>query len=266
MVIQFDQDEEILVKGETFDVFDLKEAYKSKIKNIADNWNSIQIDEKDTISLFHGTSTHYLNSILALGLLPRKDTDNSNWEHHASIDNVVYLTRKWHYFFAHHSARKLNHDAGTPSIPCYIECKVPKALLVPDEDFIVSKYVVEKFNRCVKKGTLFALDWEESLKYYGTVGVLGGVLPQYIESFTILGEPQFFAKIMDERGQYHKDWWGWQNGKGKGTLKLKDLLLMESMSNRNGTWQISELGKNPQIKNVQLDETRQQIQLAWSHQ
>lgn len=81
-------------------------------KRYMDSFLAINIDEirenaqkdNETITLYHGTTTDRLNSILKKGLLPRKETDIDNWEwnddNENSIENVVYLSNKWHYFYA----------------------------------------------------------------------------------------------------------------------------------------------------------------------
>jgi hypothetical protein len=62
--------------------------------------------DKETITLYQGTTSNRLNSILREGILPRKETgiDNWNWDgDKSSIENEVYMTNKWHYFYAFNS-------------------------------------------------------------------------------------------------------------------------------------------------------------------
>lgn len=135
----------------------LKAVYMKQIDEKINNLNSIQVDENDTISLFHGTSTYYLNEILTFGLLTRKESKINNWENNPSFDQLTYLTKKWQYVYAYNAMLNLYEKENIATYPCYIEFKVPKALLVPDEDFINTKYMIKKLN---KNGRILDMTWE----------------------------------------------------------------------------------------------------------
>lgn len=207
---------------------------------------------KDTVTLFHGTTTAHLNNILQNGLLPRKETNNDNWKDvGSSADNVIYLTNKWHYFYAYQASdawMKEKHplqEDERPNVwfdtwetfPCYIECEVPKALLVADEDFYHSRYVSQKIKAAVKKNqNSIHLDWQESLAHYATAGVLGGVPVEFIKSFSVLGELKLYQELMFSASPYQKDLMKWSQGKGKGDVKLLDIQKREDKSLLNGAW------------------------------
>lgn len=220
---------------------------------------------KDTITLYHGSTTAYLNQILKHGLLPRKETYNDNYEKiSSSAFNTVYLTNKWHYVYAYKATdvyiqKKAEQEKrevipwwmSWETIPCYIECEVPKALLVPDEDFFHSKYISQKIKSALKKGfDSIEMTWEESLAHYATVGVVGGIPAEYIKSFSILGELELQKELMFDKSAYQKDYKKWATGKGKGDLKLLDLMKREDRSTMNGAWFMDQLPKNKEIKQI----------------
>lgn len=243
------------------EILKIKESYKNYIKELINNLSSTEIDENDTISLFHGTNALHLNSIFSEGILPRNIVNIDNWKSNPSIEDVVYLTTKWHYFYAINSSMVILDEKNVPSFPCYIECAVPKALLVADEDFLFSNYVKNKVKKCIKKNIPLDITWEESLNYYGTVGVLKSVPKKYIKSFTVLGDPKLVEYLINPNEQYMKDFYNWQKGKGKGVLKKMDLLRMETKSNRNATWWIDKLPKDFRIKEIKYDPIRNTTRL-----
>lgn len=213
--------------------------------------------DKETVTLYHGTSSNRLNLILREGILPRKDTGIDNWkgdgEEKSSIDNVVYMTNKWHYFYATNTVWVVANETGSYIgeygiiYPCYIECKVPKSLLVMDEDFIKTRYMIKKITSTYKKGRGLVFDPLECLSQYGTVGVLGGISPSMIVSFTVLGGVDIFKYIIDEESPYYKEWLNWQLGQGKGKIKLKQMWEKEAECNMNGTWYTHEVKKNSKV-------------------
>lgn len=80
--------------------------------------------------LYHGTSTEYLKTILAKGLLPRKRTGISNWTGNIeSKPYLVYLTTAYPVYFALH-ATKEPHDL------LILKVEVDEEDLLPDEDFL----------------------------------------------------------------------------------------------------------------------------------
>lgn len=208
---------------------------------------------KETVTLYHGTTTDKLKFIIQNGILPRKETGISTWkDDRSSIETVTYMTKKWHYFYAF-NAWKVHLDTTygddwvmrgivpqTGVFPCYFACKVPKGLLVADEDFIISNFMKKKILSYAKKNKDIVLDPMECLAEYGTVGVLGGVSPSMIDSFTVLGSAEMFKYVIDEDSPYRKECYNWQHGKGKGNIKLRQIWEKEAESDMNGTWWLSE--------------------------
>jgi hypothetical protein len=198
----------------------LKEALKKNVEERLSQAISNTIDKEDTIAVYHGTSSYYLNTILNTGILPRSETNNSNFDDTSpSIENMTYLTNKWHYIYALNSCKELQEKGITDNnFPTYIECRIPKSLLEVDEDFLYSTYVSNKlksFNKSNKSE--FVLTWEECLAHYATVGVAGSIPRKYIVSFTILGDIDYFKNsFVSEDSQYYKEFMKWIQGKGKG--------------------------------------------------
>jgi hypothetical protein len=238
--------------------------YMELIKSI--DTSSLSVDSKDCVTLYHGTTTAYLNSIIRNGILPRNQTGIGNWDEEvASVENVTYLTNKWHYSYAIHAhIRYLQKEHGEDfgaltkertSFPCYVECKVPKDLLVVDEDYFLTSHFLQKLKSQLKKNpdmpymelpNLF--DPMECLSQYATVGVLGNIPPSMIVSFTVLGDENMYRYITEPSSPYVKDWNKWSEGKGKGKLKLITMHEKEAESDLNGTWFIPQVKKNTIIQ------------------
>jgi hypothetical protein len=246
--------------------FDVVKYLKDSHVKVLESMNERDLvsdsNKKDTVTLYHGTTTAHLNNILKNGLLPRKETNNDNWsEISSSASNVIYLTNKWHYFYAYqatqsHLIEKGRKEGIEPepwfmtweTVPCYIECEVPKSLLVPDEDFFHSHYISRKIKSALKKERDYIeITWEESLAHYATVGVVGGIPVEYIKSFSILGEVELQKELMFDKSAYQKDMKKWASGKGKGDLKLLDLMKREDSSLLNGAWFMHQIPKNKEI-------------------
>lgn len=238
----------------------LKEDYKQFLKSLSQEEILSQPLSGEKVRLFHGTTTAYLNSILKEGILPRSTTQHHNWESNPSVESVVYLTNKWHYFYAYTATdeymnRKYGEDyIHNPeyqwwntfeTLPCYIECHIPVELLVADEDFFFSDYALKKLNSALKKDKDFFIDYKESLSQYGTVGIVGKVDPKFLTSFTVMGDIRNLMQyFISSESTYHKEYQSWQQGKGKGKLKLLDLMKREEETFINGTWFVKDLPKN----------------------
>lgn len=85
--------------------------------------------------LFHGSSTVHKDSILKNGLLPRKDTKNSNWSqhHHGLVESkpeLVYLTDAYPVYFAYAAVLASGGDL------LIVKVEVDENDLYPDEDFM----------------------------------------------------------------------------------------------------------------------------------
>lgn len=258
-----------------------REDYVGFLRSINDDIFN-KVDNNDTITLYHGTTTAYLNSILTKGILHTEETGTSNWDLDA-VEKFTYLTNKWHYFYAYRANEEYLirtygeeyqdvpearwWDTLNP-LPCYIECKVPKALLFADEDMILSRYVYKKIKYASRKAIKesqekapFTLTWEESLAQYGTVAAYGTIPPEYIKSFTVLGDPTMYLDLYAKDGPYRKDYMQWQNGDGKGKrFNMKTMIEREAKSDLNGTFWLKDLhGKlvnrfvfNPKTKKIAI--------------
>lgn len=209
--------------------------------------------------LYHGSSVDKLNNILLNGLLSRSKTNNSNFKGDlVSNENLVYMTNKWHYFYAYNAISEDLDEPTTghlPKIPCYIEAKVPKKFLVHDEDFFHSKYMLNKIKNCIKKNQRYLeVTWEESLAQYATVAVLEEVKREWFFSFTILLDMEkFFNNFISPNSQYAKDLRKWGEGKSKGKLKFMDLVELED-SEKNTTYFLKDIPKNYIITDAFINE------------
>lgn len=88
----------------------LKENIKNYVYEIASSTLVDSYDLEDTVVLYHGTNSVYLNDILENGIKPRELTGNHNWkesEKTHSNEKLVYLTNKWHYKYAYISLNKM---------------------------------------------------------------------------------------------------------------------------------------------------------------
>ena len=235
------------------------------IKNAARDYDIESLheeaDKSDTVTLYHGTNTFYLNRILKEGIAPRDVTGVDNWGHEAqSNEGIVYLTNKWHYWYAYHATEKILKDkygedwSSKPEaqwwltfnpLPIYLECQVPKVYLTFDEDIVYSKFFKDKLKNAIKKrqDLNMRISWEESLSQSGTVGVRGGIPPEFIKSFTVLGAGQLYLDLMGDSSQYKKEFHKWAQGKGKGKMKKEVLKEKESKYSTIGTFQKDQIPK-----------------------
>lgn len=251
-------------KGEKVTLEELVFIQKTYVQDL----NNMNLDEfieradkKETVRLFFGTSTDKLNSILKNGIPTQERASTARWKGmKVSMKNVTYLTDKWHYFYAvndclahvrketPNNSLEESYDAGV--FPCYIECEIPKELLVMDEDYLITRHMAKKVEKVMVKGGELTLDPMECLEKYGTVGVMGAVKPESIKSFTVLGEPGMFNYIADTNGQYIEDWRSWGKSGEKGKLKRKNLVNREQKSKMNVNWELKDIGKGVKIKEI----------------
>jgi len=243
----------------------LKVMYIEKVEAMLKNKEVASVGEK--LILFHGTSLHYFNDILMYGLLRRNITGVSNFgEKIKSNENSVYLSKKWHYWYAYNSYNNLlNNGIKDMNIPCYIECEVPVSSLVPDEDFFHSKYVLNKIKTCLKEDKQFLeLKYDECLNHYGTVAHLGNIQRDDIVAITILANEKLFLKnFIDYKCQYYKDLQKWGNGKGKGVLKFIDLLKLED-DKYNLTFQLKDVPAGNIIDGIKLNKEQDKYVLHFN--
>ena len=85
---------------------------------------------KGKVTLYHGTSTKYLDDILAKGITPRHNKD-SNWSDNPSHPLMVYLSDAYPVYFAQQSVEVEGDDE-----PVVLEVIVDTKRLYPDEDYL----------------------------------------------------------------------------------------------------------------------------------
>lgn len=231
----------------TNDLFNqLKESFMYQARTFNIEELDKHADQDKTITLYHGTNTYRLNSILKDGIRPRNETGFNNWEKEEALANedIVYLTNKWHYWYAYNSVDAVLTEKYGPEwsqhddtrwwvtgkiVPIYLSVEVPIHYLTIDEDILYSRYIKDKINRAVKKGIDLdlAVTWEDCLAHHGTVGVRGGIRREWIKGIHILGDPKLYTSLMGDKQLYYKDVMKWFDGKGKGKLKPKELRDIE---------------------------------------
>lgn len=248
------------------ELYKLQQEYINETKR--GEYNKLT-SKNDTITLYHGTSSHLIPEILANGLRPRKATGANQWEHvGSSIHDLVYLTNKWHYFFALNTATDYydevfgEHwgipDIDLPAYPCYIEVDVPLASLTLDEDIFMSAYMQDLYEKHDGNPAPYATV-EGALENYGTLAHIGAIPPSAIKSFTILGNKQVMLYCIE--GEYHDDYIHWQKGLGLGKLSLQHIKKWEMSLAGNKTYDVALLPKNKRIIDVQVDKHSLKVSL-----
>lgn len=224
----------------------LKRDYKSWVKRMIQNHKIVDlfatVPSKDMVRVYHGTSTSHLHDILTYGLQPRSVTNRSNWnithngENLASIDDVVYVTTKWHYYYANVVARQ-NKEA----FPCYIAFDIPKSALIPDEDAFHSKLSSERFwTYFYSKGRQpFHLSGEESLLFYHTASIPLGIPLSCIKEVTVLGDHDFLTDILSPSSTYSQCLEEWSQGRLEREVKMSSLYKKMNRSSYNRTFPIN---------------------------
>lgn len=225
----------------------MKEQIKQFTKQQKKNFKEIE-EPWETITLYHGTTSKNVNDIIENGLTPRKTNLRNNFVEVPSNEELVYLTTKWHYWYAYNANQKsLIEQVGlerynsepisylwneTSDFPMYISCEVPVELLTIDED-VVYQNEIRKALRNGQITTPKDISLEFSLSQ-GTVASLLPILPEYINEFIILGSPNFREYLLE--GQYGIDASNWFRGLGTGQSDVLELNLLEfgECNNQNG--------------------------------
>ena len=93
---------------------------------------------KGKVTLYHGTSTKYLDDILSKGITPRHNNGIGNWSGNPSHPLMVYLSDAYAVYFAQQSVnaydeKKCNSKKNEPVV---LEVIVDTKRLYPDEDFL----------------------------------------------------------------------------------------------------------------------------------
>ena len=228
----------------------------------------------DTVTLHYGTTSRHLNAILKNGLKPRLLTNENNFEHVPSNEEMVYLTTKWHYWYAYHANEEsLKKSVGegryeeepitklwneTSDFPMYLTCEVPVESLTLDEDVVYQRDIKKKIREGIIKRPE-DITVEDCLEQ-GTVACLEPLPLVQIDSITILGSSKLRDNLID--GEYGEEMRKWFRGLGTGDLTETELLmytlhdfhketeiievlpnpdensLIERIQNQNGTMQI----------------------------
>jgi hypothetical protein len=130
-------------------------------------FKEISPEQIETIILYHGSSTLFLDFILKEGLKPRKETGISNWAQNdvpnlESHPDFVYLVtmEDAKVLGGKEYTEDLTHRKGHLVI---IEVEVDTKNLYPDTDFIKELYT-----------------WYESLIEHGSVAYRGSISPENI--------------------------------------------------------------------------------------
>jgi len=246
-----------------FDVINiLKREYKTWVKRQIrlkkeQNSSFIEPTAKNMVRVYHGTNTAHVLDILSNGLQPRSITDISNWEvfHEgellSSIDDVVYVTTKWHHYYADVVARKTEG-----SFPCYIGFDVPKSALIPDEDAFHSKLSHERYFKyhLSQGGVPFHLSGEESLTHYFTAGIPLGIPARHIREVAILGDKRFMRELLSPSNHFIQLLENWSEGKLAQEVKLSPVYKKQKKSQLNKTFSVN--GKNPDSLASSLQEIK----------
>lgn len=152
-------------------------------ESIEQNSKELKKDVQD-IFWYHGTTTRHLDSILKLGLRPRKFTNvNSNFiiQH----ENVIFLTTKYSkaHFHADNAASipVYFHSEGAASVLVKHKSMVIKVKKLPDPNLIAPDHDIDLFSgsKNLKSNTV-----KNSINS-GVIGYLGSIPPRFIESFII---------------------------------------------------------------------------------
>jgi len=86
--------------------------------------------------LYHGTSEEHLAGILRDGLLPGQAVRCRNWSVGPHIPDVVYLTNRLGWWFAHVTTSRAIEARSQFHRPCIVEVSVGGERLLPDQDYL----------------------------------------------------------------------------------------------------------------------------------
>jgi hypothetical protein len=156
------------------------------------------------MKLYHGTTAKHLPKILAEGLTPRNQNQNSNWEHSVAAGaNTVYLTNAYALYFASQAL-----DANDDSPLAVLEIDVDK---LQDEYLVADEDAVEQTSRqqdhlprtwSMHKRTAYYRDhaheysWEGSLNALGTCGYQNVIPPHAFTSIALISIKKFSQLVM----------------------------------------------------------------------
>ena len=148
------------------------------------------------MKLYHGTSSVSAMSALQRGILPRRLSKISNWDHSVrSNEDCVYLTTAYAPYFAIQAA-----DSNAGSLPAIIEIDtdlLDMDRLVPDEDALEQatrktddlpkSWTMERRTRYYRKNLIkFSEHWEWSLKAIGNCAYMGTIPVEAITRVVVI--------------------------------------------------------------------------------
>ena len=156
---------------------------------------------KSKITLYHGTSTKYLNDILSKGITPRHKKE-SNWSGNPSHPLMVYLSDAYPVYFAQQSVNAYNEKNcdSEKDEPVVLEVIVDTKRLYPDEDFLEQYHrIAPQWKDAVEKTTMqertiyfkqnlldYKDDYQTSLFGLGNCCHKGVIKPKNIVRYSIL--------------------------------------------------------------------------------
>lgn len=224
-------------------------------------------EDNKKITLFHGTSLKYFNNILLMGLQPRDVTRVSNYKDElSSIEGLVYLTSKWHYWYAFNTVNRIRESGDEEiNIPCYVDIEVSSNDLILDEDFFHSRYVLNAIKNCARRHSpVLELSYEECISQYATIAHIGAIPKEKITNLTILASAETMNKnFINPNSQYMKDLKKWANGRGKGKLRKMDLFEIEDHK-YNLIFNLKDIPHGYIIDKIQFDREMDTYRLSFN--
>lgn len=218
------------------EILNYAKEQKKNFKGVETPW--------ETVTLYHGTTTKHLNAIIKEGLTPRITNKQNNFLDVPSNEELVYLTSKWHYWYAFNANQKsLIEQVGeerylsepiedlweeTMDYPMYVAVDVPVEVLTLDED-VVYQIDIRKALMEGKITSASQISLDDCLQQ-GTAASIVPIPPEWISNFGIIGSQEFRDGLLD--GQYGADAHGWFSGFGMGSSDLLSIMVAE-MSNFN---------------------------------
>jgi hypothetical protein len=220
--------------------------------------------------VYHGTSAKYLPEILKSGIVPRKRTGNSNWDHTVkSRDEFVYLTAAYAPYFAAQAVQEVEK-----ALVLEIDLdKLDSRYMYPDEDAVAQSLMAEKdeggfesqeeadkFDMTLNELT-DSLDmeqyrhlWKNSLRALGNVAHRGPIPPEAITRYVTLDftkHREFYFMVLDPTisilnyqicGQKYRDMTAWLFGD-------RELLPIGAMGELDEKT-VAEMKKDPRFKQM----------------
>lgn len=257
--------------GESMNIDQLKEEIKIYTTHLARTFQEVE-EPWETVTLYHGTTTKHLNEILSKGLTNRMTNQNNNFLKVPSNEQLVYLTTKWHYWYAFNANQEsLKEKVGeevyeqhfvenslsalwnkTGDFPMYVVCEVPRELLTLDEDLVYQRSIRKKIREgIIQKPEDITI--EECLNQ-GTIASLQNVSLEYINEIVILGSEEYREELL--AGEYGEEVHRWFNGFGIGNIRVETLSLHEMVRYRKQIGVIENQypnKANPKVQKILLE-------------